>query len=203
MCFFTPKNKSDDNASIKNLMSVNSQRNLENFLEAEKNMFGQINSFISVFFLLNSGLLAALLQFKSDMTLCIILLSFGITLALFSYLISVLMLNRSMSHMIKDNIQSFKLNRRQSYSFSYFGLSASIISFLITMVYFIIKILKHIEIKPVTIIYVYTITHIYCNLSVMSHSIYKYFIISLFFIIFTFVNNKWTITRNGITPSHI
>lgn len=140
MWFFTPKKKSLDGAAIKSLMSVSSQRNLKVFLEAEKNMFDHLKSFITLSFLLNSGCLAALFQFRPDIKCCIIVLSIGIEISLITYLLSFLFLNISMSHIIKCNFDKFKSSRRISYSFSYFGVAVSIISFWIALLLFIKKI---------------------------------------------------------------
>ena len=126
MWFFTPKKKSLDGAAIKSLMSVSSQRNLKVFLEAEKNMFDHLKAFITLSFLLNTGCLAALFQFRPDKKFCIIMLSAGIEISLILYLISFLFLNISMSNLLEYNFDKFKTSRRISYTFSYLGVIASI-----------------------------------------------------------------------------
>lgn len=140
MWFFTPKKKSLDDAAIKSLMSVSSQRNLKVFLEAEKNMFDHLKAFITLSFLLNAGCLAALFQFRPDIKCCIILLSIGIEISLILYLISFLFLNISMSNILEYNFDKFKTSRRISYMFSYFGVAVSIVSFWIALLLFIEKI---------------------------------------------------------------
>lgn len=139
MWFFTPKKKSLDNAAIKSLMSVSSQRNLKNFLEAEKNMFDHLNVFIKIMFLLNGGSLAALFEFRPNFHWCMFLLSLGIEFSLLFYLISFIFLNRSMSHIGNSDYTKFKKARKYSYSLLYWGVWISIFFFVIAFLIFAIK----------------------------------------------------------------
>lgn len=142
MWFFTPRKKNVDDVALKSLMSVSSQRNLKVFLEAEKNMFDHLKAFITLSFLLNTGCLAALFRFRPDIKCCIVVLSIGIETSLIIYLLSFLFLNISMSHIIKCNFDKFKSSRRISYTFSYFGVAISILSFWLALVLFIKKFLS-------------------------------------------------------------
>ncbi len=61
------KEKPIDDPAIKSLMSVSSQRNLKNFLEAEKNMFDHLKAFITLSFLLNTGCLGILFKYRPEL----------------------------------------------------------------------------------------------------------------------------------------
>lgn len=139
MWFFTPKKKSVDEPTIKILMSVNSQRNLKNFLEAEKNMFDHLNIFIKILFLLNGGSLVALLEFRPDFHWCMFLLSLGIEFSLFFYLISFIFLNRSMKYIEDENYIRFKKSRRYSHNLLYCGVWFSILFFIFAFFVFAVK----------------------------------------------------------------
>ena len=139
MWFFTPKEKFVDDAAVKSLMSVSSQRNLKNFLEAEKNMFEHLNVFIKIMFLLNGGCLAALSEFRPDFFWSMFVLTLGLGFSSLFYLISFLFLNRSMTHIINDNYVKFKNSRRLSYHFLYWGVWSSILSFSVFLIVFASK----------------------------------------------------------------
>ncbi len=139
MWFFTPKKKSVDEPTIKILMSVNSQRNLKNFLEAEKNMFDHLNIFIKILFLLNGGSLVALLEFRPDFHWCMFLLSLGIEFSLFFYLISFIFLNRAMKYIEDENYIRFKKSRRYSHNLLYCGVWFSILFFIFAFFVFAVK----------------------------------------------------------------
>lgn len=136
MWFFTPKKKSVDDPAIKSLMSVSSQRNLKNFLEAEKNMFDHLNVFIKIMFLLNGGSLAALFEFRPNYFWSMFTLTLGLEFSSLFYLISFLFLNRSMNHIINSNYIKFKKSRRLSYHFLYWGIWSSILSFSVFLIVF-------------------------------------------------------------------
>lgn len=139
MWFFTPKKKSLDDAAIKSLMSVSSQRNLKNFLEAEKNMFDHLKAFITLSFLLNTGCLGILFKFRPDLEAIIYILSIGTLLSMISYVYAFKFLNASMNLFFNYDYIDFMKMRRKAYVSSYVGVFFSVLSFELSLFYYIYK----------------------------------------------------------------
>ena len=136
MNLFTPMKKSSDTETENNLPVI-SQRELKNFLEAEKNMFNYANVFIKILFLLNGGILAALFELKPNYLNSMIVLICGIEFSSLFYLISLIFLNISMRIITVYNYTKFKKTRNLSHTFLFMGICSSILSFAIFVIVFL------------------------------------------------------------------
>ena len=136
MNLFTPMKKSSDTETENNLPVI-SQRELKNFLEAEKNMFNYANVFIKILFLLNGGILAALFELKPNYLNSMIVLICGIEFSSLFYLISLIFLNISTRIITVYNYTKFKKTRNLSHTFLFMGICSSILSFAIFVIVFL------------------------------------------------------------------
>ena len=136
MKLFTPMKKSSDTETENNLPVI-SQRELKNFLEAEKNTLDHMKSFITLSFLLNTGCLGAVFKFRPDLTFVIYTLSIGTLMSMTLFMISVKFLNSSMEFIYNKNYIHFIRKRKKVYFCSYLGIFILIFSFEISLFYYI------------------------------------------------------------------
>lgn len=110
---------------------------IKDFLEAEKNMFDYCKSFMSFSFLLNTGCLGILLKLYPNLYVIIYILSIGTLLSIASYMVSFKYLNKSTKFIISNDEVKFVSMRRRAYFSSYVGLFFSVLSFEVSLFYYI------------------------------------------------------------------
>jgi hypothetical protein len=110
---------------------------IKDFLEAEKNMFDYCKSFMSFSFLLNTGCLGILLKLYPNLYVIIYILSIGNLLSIASYMVSFKYLNKSTKFIISNDEVKFVSMRRRAYFSSYVGLFFSVLSFEVSLFYYI------------------------------------------------------------------
>ena len=110
---------------------------IKDFLEAEKNMFDYCKSFMSFSFLLNTGCLGILLNLYPNLYVIIYILSIGTLLSITSYMVSFKYLNKSTKFIISNDEVKFVSMRRRAYFSSYVGLFFSVLSFEVSLFYYI------------------------------------------------------------------
>ena len=110
---------------------------IKDFLEAEKNMFDYCKSFMSFSFLLNTGCLGILLKLYPNHYVIIYILSIGNLLSIASYMVSFKYLNKSTKFIISNDEVKFVSMRRRAYFSSYVGLFFSVLSFEVSLFYYI------------------------------------------------------------------
>ena len=107
------------------------------FLEDEKNMFDYCKSFMSFSFLLITGCLGILLKLYPNLYVIIYILSIGNLLSIASYMVSFKYLNKSTKFIISNDEVKFVSMRRRAYFSSYVGLFFSVLSFEVSLFYYI------------------------------------------------------------------
>lgn len=112
MWFFTPKKKSVDDTAIKSLMSVSSQRNLKNFLEAKKNTFDFIKPLAIIFFTINAGVMAALFEHIDKYGYIIFILGLGLFISMLFVICSISLIRKSILYIDIDNNKFMNIRKK-------------------------------------------------------------------------------------------